>query len=134
MYKLKWKILVKYEWCNFWSILLNNDMDELQTHPHSACLVTSFRIDCEIGLGIEILWIVCPLDGAVAFGRKQNTPKWLVDIDRDTCVFSKQILLKGIYNILKLSSLFILFIHYKQQYDTKNDIVFVLTALEIVGC
>lgn len=39
----------------FWSILLNNDMDELQTHPHSACLVTSFRIDCEIGLGIEIL-------------------------------------------------------------------------------
>lgn len=54
--------------------------------------------------------------------------------DRDTCVFSKQILLKGIYNILKLSSLFILFIHYKQQYDTENDIVFVLTALEIVGC
>lgn len=71
MYKLKWKILVKYEWCNFWSILLNNDMDELQTHPHSACLVTSFRIDCEIGLGIEILWIglVCPLDGAVALGE-----------------------------------------------------------------
>lgn len=67
-------------------------------------------------------------------GRKQNTPKWSVDIDRDTCVFSKQILLKGIYNILKLSSLFILFIHYKQQYDTKNDIVFVLTVLEIVGC
>lgn len=31
----------------------------------------SFRIDCEIGFGIEILWIVCLLDGVVVLGESK---------------------------------------------------------------